>query len=278
MMDFSITGAASISCPGETYSVASSGAVTLPTDKDSCIYTNLAKEKLTDLNAEYDSSADTITVTLKAEKIIKITVVLKKQSALDLALTAGATTTVYTLEQVASTGDCDQVDIPSQDVAAAQKVDKNLKAGTCASAGYSVADGTTTKKVPVLGTLTISKFKKALLAATPITMTVMRGLRMEDSSHYEDPKPKGCQSGEVNIKIQGVKGDFCSPACSGSTCPADVPTGVTAKPTCALQDSASKKKYCALICTPGTLAGDAQCGKNGSCKSIQSVGVCTYDD
>jgi len=112
----------------------------------------------------------------------------------------------------------------------------------------------------------------------PVTMSIIPGLRMDASSHYEDPKPSGCQSGEVNIKIQGVKGDFCSPACSGSTCPADVPTGVTAKPTCALQDSASKKKYCALICTPGTLVGDAQCGKNGSCKSIQSVGVCTYDD
>merc|ERR1712232_1419296 len=77
----------------------------------------------------------------------------------------GDTTTVYTLEGVAKAGDCGQVDLPSADVKPAQKVDKNLKVGTCASVGYSVADGTTTKKVPVLGTLTISKFKKAALGA-----------------------------------------------------------------------------------------------------------------
>merc|ERR1712139_337864 len=77
----------------------------------------------------------------------------------------------------------------------------------------------------------------------------------------------------------GVAGAVCSPACTGiiikDKCPSDVPTGVTAKPTCALQDSSSGSKYCALICSPGN---DAQCGTNASCKSIQSVGICTYDD
>ena len=52
--------------------------------------------------------------------------------------------------------------------------------------------------------------------------------------------------------------------------------GVTAQPTCALQDSSTNKKYCALICSPSS--ADSQCGTNGSCKSIQSTGVCTYDD
>jgi hypothetical protein len=61
----------------------------------------------------------------------------------------------------------------------------------------------------------------------------------------------------------------------GIFCPSDVPTGVTAKPQCALQDSSSGSKYCALICAPGN---DAQCGTTASCKSIQSVGICTYDD
>merc|ERR1712007_309312 len=93
--------------------------------------------------------------------------------------------------------------------------------------------------------------------------------------HYEDPKD-GCSSDEVDIKIQGVSGAVCAPACTGTTCPTDVPSGVTAKPQCALQDSSSGKKYCALICSPG--ANDAQCGTNASCKSIQSVGICTYDD
>ena len=111
-----------------------------------------------------------------------------------------------------------------------------------------------------------------------VAMSLIPGVRMDASSHYEDPNPNGCQSGEVKIQIQGVKGDFCSPACAGSVCPTDVPSGVTAKPTCALQDSSTHKKYCALICNPSSLVGDAQCGKNGSCKSIQSVGVCTYND
>merc|ERR1712054_728054 len=69
------------------------------------------------------------------------------------------------------------------------------------------------------------------------------------ATHYEDPKG-GCRS--------------------------DVPAGVTAAPTCALQDSSTQKKYCALICSPSS--NDAQCGTNASCKSIQGTGLCTYDD
>jgi len=97
------------------------------------------------------------------------------------------------------------------------------------------------------------------------------------NSHYEDPKA-GCRSDEKDIQIQGVPGAVCSPACTlGIFCPKDVPTGVTAKPTCALQDSSAHKKYCALICTPGSNEAD-QCGANASCKSISGVGICTYDD
>merc|ERR1711865_587709 len=36
-----------------------------------------------------------------------------------------------------------------------------LKEGTCASQGFTVADGSMTQKVPVLGDITIAKFKKA---------------------------------------------------------------------------------------------------------------------
>merc|ERR1712072_1557581 len=50
----------------------------------------------------------------------------------------------------------------------------------------------------------------------------------------------------------------------------------TAAPQCALQDSSSGDKYCALICSPSS--NDAQCGTNASCKSIQGTGLCTYDD
>jgi len=104
------------------------------------------------------------------------------------------------------------------------------------------------------------------------------------TTHYEDPKPNGCLSDEVDITITGVAGDVCTPKCTGilkNKCPTDVPAGVTAKPTCALQDQTGAK-YCALMCSPTTdekslRAGDAQCGP-ASCKAIQGVGICTYDD
>merc|ERR1711904_629531 len=107
-------------------------------------------------------------------------------------------------------------------------------------------------------------------------------LNFANTSHYEDPKPDGCQSDEVAIQIQGVKGDFCTPKCTGifkTKCPTDVPAGVTAKPQCALKDT-SGNKYCALVCSPSTdeaslRAGDAQCG-TATCKAIQGVGLCTY--
>merc|ERR1719191_1608193 len=96
------------------------------------------------------------------------------------------------------------------------------------------------------------------------------------TSHYEDPKD-GCQSDEVDISIQGVDGKVCAPSCGlFKPCPSDLPTGVTAKPQCALQDASTHKKYCALICSPS--GNDGQCGTNASCKSIQGVGICTYDD
>jgi len=101
------------------------------------------------------------------------------------------------------------------------------------------------------------------------------------SSHYEDPKD-GCQSDEISLQIQGVQGAVCSPTCTGifkTHCPSDVPTGVTAKPQCALKDGSSGAKYCALICSPSTnrSENDAQCG-GATCKSIQGTGICTYDD
>ncbi|KAL1524679.1 hypothetical protein AB1Y20_019565 [Prymnesium parvum] len=104
------------------------------------------------------------------------------------------------------------------------------------------------------------------------------------STHYSDPSG-GCLSDEAEITIQGVSGDFCSPKCTGlfQTCPSDVPSGVTAMPQCALQDASSGSKYCALICSPTAdikdqRAADAQCGTNASCKPIQGLGICTYDD
>jgi hypothetical protein len=83
------------------------------------------------------------------------------KSALLLASVAlGAatdTTTIYTLE---GKPDCGQVDFPTAYLKEAQAFDKNLIVGTCASVGYTVPDGETTKTEPVIGTITIKKFLK----------------------------------------------------------------------------------------------------------------------
>merc|ERR1711871_369596 len=102
-------------------------------------------------------------------------------------------------------------------------------------------------------------------------------------SHYGDPLDGPCESDEKNVTIQGVAGSGCTPECTGvfkNKCPTDVPSGVTATPTCALQDASSGAKYCALICSPSVdlkslRAGDAQCGK-ATCQPISGTGICTY--
>merc|ERR1719453_2566596 len=112
--------------------------------------------------ASLESSGANGTISKKVPVIGTLTIQKFKKAMFD---STGANTTMYTLEQAATSGDCGQVDIPSVDMKPAQVFDKNLKVGTCASVGYSVADGTISKKVPVLGTLTIKKFKKAALSA-----------------------------------------------------------------------------------------------------------------
>merc|ERR1719453_671646 len=109
--------------------------------------------------ASLESSGANGTISKKVPVIGTLTIQKFKKAMFD---STGANTTMYTLEQAATSGDCGQVDIPSVDVNPAQVFDKNLKVGTCASVGYSVADGTISKKVPVIGTLTIQKFKKAM--------------------------------------------------------------------------------------------------------------------
>jgi lipocalin len=65
-------------------------------------------------------------------------------------------TTLYQIKD----GECGEVAMDSKYAPEATKVDKDLKEGTCTSVGYTVADGTQTVKVPVLGSLTVHKYKK----------------------------------------------------------------------------------------------------------------------
>jgi len=96
------------------------------------------------------------------------------------------------------------------------------------------------------------------------------------TTHYGDPAKGPCLNDEQKVQITGLAGDFCSPKCSGSTCPSDLPTGTTATPRCVLETSGSKTPtQCALMCKGKGATG---CPPNASCKAIQGLGICTYDD
>ena len=96
------------------------------------------------------------------------------------------------------------------------------------------------------------------------------------SYHYEDPNAGPCQTGEEAVRIQGIQGSFCSPACKFifKPCPKDVPPGTTATPQCNLETpGASGPSQCSLVCS-----GGATCPAKASCKMVQgSIGLCTYD-
>jgi len=89
------------------------------------------------------------------------------------------------------------------------------------------------------------------------------------SSHYEKPP---CQSDEVAVQIQGASGEVCAPKCTSSACPTDVPEGTRAKPQCALEDTSTGDKYCALTCFLGGCPSGAKCVHPGA----QIRGLCLY--
>eukprot|EP00939_MAST-03C_sp_MAST-3C-sp1_P002318 g2318.t1 len=55
---------------------------------------------------------------------------------------------------------CGQATLSSKYAPYAEKFDANLKEGTCAPQGYTVPAGSETKHVPVIGSITVSMFKK----------------------------------------------------------------------------------------------------------------------
>ena len=63
-----------------------------------------------------------------------------------------------------SGSECGQATLDAKYASYAEKF-AGLSEGTCASQGYTVADGSTPLKVPVLGQITISKFKKPSISA-----------------------------------------------------------------------------------------------------------------
>jgi hypothetical protein len=93
------------------------------------------------------------------------------------------------------------------------------------------------------------------------------------SSHYGNPFEDGCLDDEIAVQVQGIDGAMCTPECGESfECPTDVPEGVTAVPTCALQ-SPDGEKYCALLCSPRQ---EGQCGEGSCQRAAPGTGICTY--
>jgi len=77
-------------------------------------------------------------------------------------------TTLYKI----SDGECGQATLLSKFVSYAEKF-AGLTEGTCTAHGYTVADGTQTLKVPVLGDITIAKFKKATMTELASDQTTL---------------------------------------------------------------------------------------------------------
>jgi len=92
-------------------------------------------------------------------------------------------------------------------------------------------------------------------------------------THYEKPP---CQADEQAVRIENVDGTFCSPKCGTTSCPTDVPIGVTAAPQCVLNNPQGGHN-CAIICDPSD--NGLPCGKKMQCAPIPNtngLGVCDY--
>merc|ERR1711934_287083 len=99
--------------------------------------------------------------------------------------------------------ECGQVTIDAEYASEAEKF-AGLKEGTGSSAGFTVADGTKSIKVPVIGNVNVSKFKKASLMANP----AISCLKSKCSSQYSS-----CQGDSVCKSVMS-----CVEPCSDSSC------------------------------------------------------------
>jgi len=107
----------------------------------------------------------------------------------------------------------------------------------------------------------------AIVNPTPIISAVTA------ITHYEKPP---CQADEQAVRIQNVDGTFCSPKCGTTSCPTDVPVGVTAAPQCVLNNPQGGHN-CAIICDPSD--NGLPCGKKMQCAPIPNtngLGICDY--
>eukprot|EP00403_Amphidinium_massartii_P031907 CAMPEP_0178433198 /NCGR_PEP_ID=MMETSP0689_2-20121128/32780_1 /TAXON_ID=160604 /ORGANISM="Amphidinium massartii, Strain CS-259" /LENGTH=505 /DNA_ID=CAMNT_0020055215 /DNA_START=83 /DNA_END=1601 /DNA_ORIENTATION=- len=91
------------------------------------------------------------------------------------------------------------------------------------------------------------------------------------TTHYEKPP---CQRDEIQLEVQGMTGVTCSPKCTTTDCPSDVPAGATAKPDCVLEDQSTGDKYCALTCLFGGCPDGSKCTHGGG----SMTGLCMYPE
>merc|ERR550514_1438199 len=100
------------------------------------------------------SGSQTITVPVVGD----ITISLFKKAL-------GATDMCSVYDTTVADGTCGEAQLDCQYVAPAKAFRNTLKDGHCADAGYSVASGSQTITVPVVGDITISLFKQAVFVS-----------------------------------------------------------------------------------------------------------------
>merc|ERR550514_2582587 len=96
-------------------------------------------------------------------------------------------------------GTCGEAQLDCQYVAPAKAFRKTLQDGHCADAGYSVAAGSQTITVPVVGDITIALFKKATLESTG-------SCSADDQAALADPQNVGEKQDACGKKALGLKG------------------------------------------------------------------------
>lgn len=105
--------------------------------------------------------------------------------------------------------------------------------------------------------------------------------------YYEKPP---CRSDETKLRqfrshqikngTVEIKGTFCSPSCTTSACPLQLPPGITAQPKCLDQEGTSHK-FCVLLCSRDSecdTANGASCQVFLNIPGFSRMGMCTYPE
>merc|ERR1711871_582566 len=107
-----------------------------------------------------------------------------------------ANVSVYSIED----GKCGQVELNPLFVKPAMAFNKDLKKGTCESVGYTVPDGTMSKHVPIVGTITIKLYEKpSLLDDSDMVVLEDFSSPVHNWKQMNDPVMGGRSTGSFSI-------------------------------------------------------------------------------